>query len=273
VSKKRKWLHKSKKAHKTQVNGNNTLTQSCGEKEVWSSLNFLKQQHCHNGPTEIIPNFWLGSEQEALSMPEKGVDVIFSLCELSGAIWNWGFRGRIYHYPIDDFEILPDDVANMISEHIINCLNEGHKVGLHCLGGHGRTGYIAALVLGRIGYSDPIKLLREQYCSKAVETNEQVAHIAKLLNKPEIKENYTVKLLLQKRNKQQCDSVNYSVDDCIFSKAEDVEQNNSKYREKCEDCVFYNKYEHCSLFHTETQGQNDSCFDFMGTDCLYYEQE
>jgi hypothetical protein len=218
VSKKRKWLHKSKKAHKTQVNGNNTLTQSCGEKEVWSSLNFLKQQHCHNGPTEIIPNFWLGSEQEALSMPEKGVDVIFSLCELSGAIWNWGFRGRIYHYPIDDFEILPDDVANMISEHIINCLNEGHKVGLHCLGGHGRTGYIAALVLGRIGYSDPIKLLREQYCSKAVETNEQVAHIAKLLNKPEIKENYT---------------------------------------------VFYNKYEHCSLFHTETQGQNDLCFDFI----------
>jgi hypothetical protein len=73
---------------------------------------------------------------------------------------------------------------------ILDRLSSNKKVGLFCMGGHGRTGYIASIVLGRLGYQDPIGFLRANYCKEAVESNEQVQRIADMLGRPELAEKY-----------------------------------------------------------------------------------
>jgi hypothetical protein len=63
-------------------------------------------------------------------------------------------------------------------------LSSDKRVGLFCQGGHGRTGYVASVVLGKLGYEDPIQFLRSRYCRRAVETDAQIRHIAAVLGKP-----------------------------------------------------------------------------------------
>lgn len=141
---------------------------------------------CHEGPIEIIPNLFLGSYPERKKMVFLGVDVLIPLDSLDGDIWNMGFRGEIYYCPIEDYGILPIDVATTLVGKIRVYLAEGKKVGLFCIGGHGRTGYVAALVLGAIGYEDPIAHLRTEYCKKAIETQEQIKGIATFLGDPSL---------------------------------------------------------------------------------------
>ena len=65
-------------------------------------------------------------------------------------------------------------------------------MGLFCLGGHGRTGYVASAVLGKLGYEDPIGFLRKKYCGRAVESNAQISHIAQFLDRPELFDEYVL---------------------------------------------------------------------------------
>ena len=69
---------------------------------------------------------------------------------------------------------------------------ENKKVGLFCLGGHGRTGYVACGVLGKLGYADPIAQIRKVYCNSAVESNSQIKQIAKYCNAPSLETKYYV---------------------------------------------------------------------------------
>jgi hypothetical protein len=71
-------------------------------------------------------------------------------------------------------------------------LSQGKRVAIFCIGGHGRTGYFASLVLGKLGIDDPIAHIREKHCKKAVEDQSQVEHIADFLNRPEWKEQYKI---------------------------------------------------------------------------------
>ena len=74
---------------------------------------------------------------------------------------NWEDRG-VVHYSI----LIP--VVNKIIEY----LEEGVNVEMGCWGGHGRTGTVAACVLGAVEKLDgatAIKELRKRYCSHAVE--------------------------------------------------------------------------------------------------------
>jgi hypothetical protein len=67
-------------------------------------------------------------------------------------------------------------------------VREGKKVGIFCMGGHGRTGYFGSLVLGMLGVEDPIQLLRDEYCKKVVESKEKINQIAAILGKPALKQ-------------------------------------------------------------------------------------
>lgn len=96
------------------------------------------------------------------------------------------------YYPIPDYEVLPTDVLNRLVSKILCRLKYGKKIGLFCFGGHGRTGYVASVVLGKLGYEDPIGFLRQHYCKRAVESSAQILHIAEVLGKPKLAENYTV---------------------------------------------------------------------------------
>jgi len=57
----------------------------------------------------------------------------------------------------------------------IEQIRNGSKVHAGCIGGHGRTGtFFAAVVMEMTGNKDAIKYVREHYCKKAVESQEQV---------------------------------------------------------------------------------------------------
>jgi hypothetical protein len=156
----------------------------------FNTASWKPRKSCHSGPVEIIPNFFLATIYEANELPALGVTTLVPLDSLYGNIWRTGFRGEILYYPIQDYDILPDDVLQQLVDAIVTRLSVGVKVGLFCMGGHGRTGYIAATVLGALGYDDPIGFIRQHYCSLAIETNEQVEHIAHVLDKPELCDRY-----------------------------------------------------------------------------------
>lgn len=151
-----------------------------------------RKSPCHIGPVEVIHNLFCGSAGEALEMASDPirVDTLIPLNDLDPSIWNTGFRGEILYYPINDYGILPDDVLEDLLTKTIERLNSGKRVGLFCLGGHGRTGYVAAILLGKLGCRDPIQFLRAHYCRNAVESSAQIAHIAEVLDNPKLLEKH-----------------------------------------------------------------------------------
>lgn len=155
---------------------------------------YAKRYQCHVGPIEIIPNFFLGSSMESIAMVEKyHVDTLVPLDHLSPTVWDKGFRGEVFYYPCSDYGVLPVDIAEKVSNIIIDHIKEGKKVGLFCVGGHGRTGYIAAIVLGKMGFDDPISFIRKNYCDNAVESNIQIRQIAKIIDAPYLIDKYEEK--------------------------------------------------------------------------------
>lgn len=55
------------------------------------------------------------------------------------------------------------------------------SVFIHCIGGHGRTGCVAAILVGLLEIDtdgiDPITYIRKQYCDKAVESDVQILYV------------------------------------------------------------------------------------------------
>ena len=57
---------------------------------------------------------------------------------------------------------------------------DNKRVHVGCIGGHGRTGLVlSALVAQMTGMPDPISYVRKHYCTKAVESTEQVTFLTK----------------------------------------------------------------------------------------------
>lgn len=148
---------------------------------------------CHD-VTEICRNLFIGGINSVSEMIlDKQVDVLVPLDSLDGNIWDLGFRGEILYYPIRDFGTLPYDVYCDLIDIIYQKLYlENKKVGLFCLGGHGRTGYVACGVLGKLGYADPIAQIRKVYCNSAVESNSQIKQIAKYCHAPSLETKYYI---------------------------------------------------------------------------------
>lgn len=150
---------------------------------------YTGRRFCHNGPVEVYPNLYLGSLAESSQMAEF-CDILVPLAECYGSIWDKGFRGEIWYYPIRDYSVLPSDVADQAVTKIVSALENKKKVGIFCLGGHGRTGYLACLVLGALDYADPIRYVRENYCKLAVESNSQIKQIAEKCDAPWLYDEY-----------------------------------------------------------------------------------
>ena len=62
-------------------------------------------------------------------------------------------------------------LLNLIGPHVVN----GQNVQIGCIGGHGRTGTVAAAlcIMGGMEYDKAVDYVREVYCAKAVETFNQ----------------------------------------------------------------------------------------------------
>lgn len=144
---------------------------------------------CHQ-ITEIYPNFYLCNINQVKQMVrEYGVDVLVPLDHVDGYIWDL-FDGEIHYWPIEDMDVLPTNILNRAVKDIITCLKKGKKVGMFCIGGHGRTGYLAACVLGKLNISDPIQHIHDKYCNKAIEVYIQYKHISEYLNNPDLLKHY-----------------------------------------------------------------------------------
>lgn len=147
----------------------------------------MKTKPCHTDPCEIYPNLFVGSGSSARVMAEDGVDVLVPLAELNGNIWDTGWRGRILYYPIRDYSALPVDVLGSLVQEVTGEIKQGRKVGVFCVGGHGRTGYVCAALLGvLLPHEDPIAYVREKYCNKAIESNEQITSLAEFLGRDDL---------------------------------------------------------------------------------------
>ena len=65
-----------------------------------------------------------------------------------------------------------EDLRHVVS-YLANVIDIGVEIG--CLGGHGRTGTLMALVMVQLGCKPDkaIKTIRTDYCDKAIETKQQ----------------------------------------------------------------------------------------------------
>lgn len=86
------------------------------------------------------------------------------------------------NYPITNMKAPNriDKFQRLVST-IVDFLDEGKTVHVGCIGGHGRTGLVIAAVVARLGIAgddnDAIGWVRENYCKKAVESQEQVGFL------------------------------------------------------------------------------------------------
>jgi len=140
---------------------------------------------CHKNPTVLFGKLYLCGLSGWEKLVEEGVEVLVPLDHLPGGVWELGFRGEIMYIPILDGYILPEDVLEHYVNVLIKRLEEGKRVGVFCIGGHGRTGYLAgALLYTWRDIKDPIAYLRENYCPYAVETNVQVEALMHYTGEP-----------------------------------------------------------------------------------------
>ena len=132
-------------------------------------------------PVEVVPGLILGSLRALNDILDRKPDVLFPLDRLPGWVWETGFRGEIVYYPITDYEALPDDVLDGLVAAVLERLQAGKQVAVFCIGGHGRTGYVAACILYRLGQENPIAFLRQNYSPSAVESEEQELSVERFL--------------------------------------------------------------------------------------------
>lgn len=107
--------------------------------------------------------------------------------DLGMRISKWApWRGEVHQsldipYPITDMRTPhdPADFKKMI-EWLAKQIENEKKVHVGCIGGHGRTGTVfSALVNVMTGEVDATTYVRNHYCKKAVESDEQVKFLAK----------------------------------------------------------------------------------------------
>ena len=132
---------------------------------------------------EIVPGLILGGLRDLPAMLEEKPDVLAPLDRLPGSVWESGFRGEILYCPVTDMGVLPDDVLDGLVGEIAARLRSGKRVALFCAGGHGRTGYVAACVLSRLGQKNPIAILRQSYSPSAVETDAQAEAVFRFIRR------------------------------------------------------------------------------------------
>lgn len=218
---------------------------------------FKRVRSCHSGPVEVVKNLFCGGEDEASVMASKPikVDALVPLLHMNTVRLESRYRGEVLYCPIKDYGILDSDVLEALVSEILDRLNHGKKVGLFCMGGHGRTGYVASVVLGKLGYDDPIGFLRSNYCRKAVESNAQIWHIAEALGKPELIERYGFQSIFDGLDYSFLDFHDlYGLEDGYFSKGSAIDT--------CGNCV-RRKAGKCQKYRTPVDEDDFACDDFI----------
>lgn len=123
--------------------------------------------------TEIYPGVILGGLRDLDDILALKPDVLVPLDRVPGTIWEDGYRGEILYIPIVDESILPEHILESFIDQLLERICDKRRIAIFCIGGHGRTGYIASCLLYRLGIKNPIAYIRKNYSMQAVETEEQ----------------------------------------------------------------------------------------------------
>lgn len=213
---------------------------------------------CHIGFTEIIPHLFLGKLADITPGFVRNIDVLVPLDSLLGKVWDYDWRGEILYIPITDYRTLPKDLEKRFVERIIKKIQEGKDVAIFCLGGHGRTGYMASLVLGKLGFSDPIEYIRKNYCKNAVESSRQIESIAEFLDNPEILDKYYEETIFNNYYYDDwCNYFDYNSDDSVKK---------DKYCKDCGHCSssdLHSVYGYCEVYNRVVDRYDYKCKSFV----------
>ena len=89
----------------------------------------------------------------------------------------WKATKEVY-FPVQDMGVPTDskEFADLIAW-LHAMVEEGKKVHVGCIGGHGRTGMLLAALVTRYGEMDAVNYVRKLYCKKAVESTSQIAFL------------------------------------------------------------------------------------------------
>ena len=98
-----------------------------------------------------------------------------------------------HHFPIEDLSTISDAETLIAAKEVVNLLEQGKTVYLHCWGGHGRTGIIVCLVLHlmfnlsakeALEYCDLVHRMRRiQVDVRSPQTEKQRQQVARIINR------------------------------------------------------------------------------------------
>jgi len=190
---------------------------------------YTSYKQCTHPPTKVVLHktkeweIWCGARYDLSKADLSSFDYVVNLCESSLCnIWKDNkFRGVYLNYTMPNNNILPHDVYVVAIQLIAKWIKDEKKVMIHCVGGHGRTGYVLAGVLHslRPRIQDPLEWVWSNYCEEAIESMDQGKAILKLINRPLSKMTKATKEFLKpvKTSKiKPFTSVQKSTDDLAF---------------------------------------------------------
>jgi len=136
------------------------------------------------------PGYGSDRFEDFRSIKEQGVSKIYCLQEEDELQYLGGetiaqreeslkeFGIEFFHSPIGDFRVPTQEQAHELTEMILRDVNEGKSILIHCMGGLGRSGTIAACSLVHYGIKpdEAIKIVRK-IRPGTLETDEQVAFV------------------------------------------------------------------------------------------------
>jgi len=125
----------------------------------------------------------------ARAHPQKGYDIYIGLdygMQFQTKNWPWqknGGTGPVeFLFPIPDMSV-PKDVKNFkkMIVWMLGQLDDGKRIQVGCIGGHGRTGLVLAALVQVAGIAPrkAIQWVRKHHCKKAVESESQVKFLVK----------------------------------------------------------------------------------------------
>ena len=98
--------------------------------------------------------------------------------------WHWPFV--VIDWP--DMGVMSDAEIKLVINVTVKAIKGGKRVEIACMGGHGRTGTLLAMLrtaIGKMSAKEAIESLRKDYCKKIVESGTQVKAVFRLAGEDE----------------------------------------------------------------------------------------
>lgn len=97
---------------------------------------------------------------------------------------SWDPTSLAWSLPWQDYGLpqLPDEDVSFLIDFALDWADAGKRIEVGCMGGHGRTGSLLALMALHCGVSDPkeaVKWVRANYCEEAIEGAKQEWYVEK----------------------------------------------------------------------------------------------